>query len=188
MKDEKDMQKKLEELIKSGNEQAERVRKLSGREKDALKQQMLDRIWHGGAWFTTRTDNFMKIAYSAADECLFARECVLREGTLIGGAYTFGTDWFDISFHGRRIDIYCDPETFRSWEIVYDPDRGTMISTSEGDNEPPAPVSSAKSQRLLKFCSEADQEVLGGAPSVRTAYHIDGAPFAKTISLSEGAE
>jgi hypothetical protein len=188
MKDEKAMQKKLEELMKKGP-------KLTEPEKDALKQEMLDRIWHGGAWFTTRPHYYLKIAYSEADGCLFARECVVKTGaaeapapTVEGGAYTFGTDWFDISFHGRSIDIYCDPDTFKSWNIEFVPGRGTVIAITEGDNEAPAPTASAKTQRLLKFCAEADRDALADAPAVLTAYHISGAPFAKTIALAGAQE
>lgn len=174
MKDEKAMQKKLEELMKKGP-------KLTEPEKDALKQEMLDRIWHGGAWFTTRPHYYLKIAYSEADGCLFARECVVKTGaaeapapTVEGGAYTFGTDWFDISFHGKRIDIYTDPETFKRWDVLYDPVKGTAMKG----------VKDAVSieARILEFCKQADREALAGNLE---PFVISGTNFDKVIELSE---
>ena len=138
-----------------------------------LKMQMLSDIKSGGAWFTTRQDNYLKIGYIRTDDCLCARECILRNGSLEGGAYTFGLDWFDIYFHGRYIDIYADPETFRRWDIVYDPVRGTCCN---------APEDSAKAKRITEFCGQADQEALAG---IGHAYHISKAAFADMIALSE---
>ena len=84
---------------------------------DMLQAEMLEKIKSGGAWFTTRIDHFVKIRYDEFEDCYYARECFFNEGKLEGGAYTFGTDWFDISFHGRGyIDIYADPDSFQSWE------------------------------------------------------------------------
>ena len=77
--------------------------------KEALKSEMIERIRSGGAWFTTRKDKYVKIGFSEADNCYFARECFFKDDALEGGAYSFGTDWFDISFHGKYIDIYVDP-------------------------------------------------------------------------------
>ena len=82
--------------------------------KEALKSGMIGNIRSGGAWFTTRKDKYVKIGFSEADNCYFARECFLKDGSLEGGAYSFGTDWFDISFHGRYIHIYADPDSGRS--------------------------------------------------------------------------
>ena len=73
--------------------------------KEAQKSAMINSIRSEGAWFITRKDKYVKIGFSEADDCYFARECFLKDGVLEGGAYSFGTDWFDISFHGKYIDI-----------------------------------------------------------------------------------
>ena len=136
---------------------------------NALKSEMLAAIRKSGAWFTTRNDTFIKIGYSPEDNCYFARECIFRDGTMTGGAYTFGTDWFDISFHGKYIDIYVDPETFRRWDIVYDPENGTCGAGESG-----------RQARMLGFCRQADQEALAGGLD---AYQIHSANFSKIIEL-----
>ena len=43
-------------------------------EAEKLKIEMLEKIRSGGAWFSTRSDKFIKIAYSNADDCYYARE------------------------------------------------------------------------------------------------------------------
>ena len=144
-------------------------------EQELLKQKMLDKIFHGGAWFSTRKNHYLKIAYSDIVECHFARECMIKEdGSLEGGAYTFGTDWFDINFHGRYIDIYTDPDTFKRWNVWYDKEHGTCFKASQDVME--------QAKRLVQFCRQADQEALAG---VTDAFHIDRADFAKVIELSE---
>ncbi len=135
---------------------------------------MFEAIRNGAAWFTTRKDKYVRIGYSQEDDCYFARECFFRDGVLEGGAYSFGTDWFDISFHGRRIDIYADPDTFRCWEIFYDPQKGTYCK--DRDNQ------SGQFKRLYEFCRRADKEALAG---IRDPYEIDGTNFEVIIELSE---
>ena len=135
---------------------------------------MLESIRNGGAWFNTRQDKFIKIGYSETDNCYFARECFLKDGGLDGGAYSFGTDWFDISFHGRYIDIYVDPETFKSWPIRYDAERGTLYeNTDEGVGQ---------GERILEFCKQADKEALEG---ITRSFQIDSANFDAVMQLSE---
>ena len=141
---------------------------------EQLKSKMMEEIMKEGAWFSTRKDNYLKIGYSAVDACLIARECVLKDGSLEGGAYTFGTDWFDINFHGRYIDIYIDPDTFRRWDVQYDPERGTLLESAE--------QGVGQGERVLKFCRLADREALAGNLD---PYHIDSANFAQVIELSE---
>ena len=141
--------------------------------KAALQREMLERIRSGGAWFTTRKDKYLKITYSETDNCYFARECFMKKGTLEGGAYSFGTDWFDINFHGKYIDIYVDPETFRKWAVSYDPARGTLYEDADEC------VGMAK--RMLDFCKEADAEALAGS---LIAYKIDSANFDNVMELS----
>ena len=41
--------------------------------KEAVKSEMIERIRGGGAWFTTRKDKYVKIGFSEADNCYFAR-------------------------------------------------------------------------------------------------------------------
>ena len=103
--------------------------------KEALKSGMIGNIRSGGAWFTTRKDKYVKIGFSEADNCYFARECFLKDGSLEGGAYSFGTDWFDISFHGRYIHIYADPDTFRQWPVLYRAGAGTVYSRAADQAE-----------------------------------------------------
>ncbi len=134
--------------------------------KEALKSAMIEKIRSGGAWFTTRKDKYVKIGFSAADNCYFARECFFKEGSIDGGAYSFGTDWFDISFHGKYIDIYVDPDTFRQWAVERSPERGTYIK----DVQKP----SGQTERVLDFCRQADAEALDG---IKDAYIIDGTNF-----------
>lgn len=143
---------------------------------EMLKRDMLDKIKELGAWFCTRPDNYLKIGYSETDDCYFARECVLKDGGLVGGAYSFGTDWFDISFHGKYIEMFADPETFKRWDIYYDKDKGTCFRDSDG--------AAGMAGRMLEFCREADEDALRGGLN---PYHIDRAAFAETIELSEEA-
>lgn len=144
------------------------------REQDLLKSEMTKQIYGSGAWFSTREDNYLKIGYSESDNRLYARECVFRDGVLTGNAYSFGTDWFDISMRGRRTDIYVDPDTLRKWEIRYDPENGTKFRSSEGASNPPV--------QLMNFCREADREALEG---IAGAYHINSAGFAEEMQPSE---
>lgn len=145
------------------------------REQDLLKSEMTKKIYNGGAWFSTREGNYLKIGYSESDNRLYARECVFRDGTMTGAAYTFGTDWFDISMRGRRTDIYVDPDTLKKWEIRYEPEHGTKFRSAEGEPRPP--------MQLMNYCKQADQEVLAGGLN---AYHIDSAGFAEEMEPSEG--
>ena len=143
--------------------------------KEALKSEMIEKIRSGGAWFTTRKDKYVKIGLSGADNCYFARECFFKDGGLEGGAYSFGTDWFDISFHGKYIDIYVDPDTFRSWPVSYDPEYGTRYKDGE--------ECAGQAERMLKFCKRADMEALSG---LTDAYKIDGTNFDHIISVIGG--
>ena len=140
--------------------------------KEAIKSEMIGNIRSEGAWFTTRKDKYVKIGFSPIDNCYFARECFLKDGTLEGGAYSFGTDWFDISFHGKYIDIYVDPDTFRQWPVSCDPENGTSYDKAE---EP-----SGQAERMLKFCKRADREALLG---IADAYEISGTNFDHIISV-----
>ncbi len=142
--------------------------------KEALKSKMIEDIRGGGAWFTTRKDKYVKIGFSAADNCYFARECFFKDGALDGGAYSFGTDWFDISFHGKYIDIYVDPDTFEQWQIVYSTGQGTRFEKSEETSD--------RAERMLKFCKQADREALSG---IADAYEINGTNFDHIISVRE---
>ena len=144
--------------------------------REMLRRDMLDKIKELGAWFCTRPGNYLKIGYSEQDKCYFARECILKDGGLSGGAYSFGTDWFDISMHGKYTEIFADPETFRRWDICYDKERGTCFSESDG--------ATGMAKRVLDFCKEADEDALRGGLN---PYHIDRAAFAETIELSEEA-
>ena len=146
---------------------------------------MIDEIFSGGAWFTTRENCFIKIGGSGNDGLMYARVCIIEakpdaaavDTVLRGGAYTFGTDWFDISFHGRLIDIYVDPDTLKTWDIRYDEEHGTYMSPGNG---------LIKDGSLVEFCRQADQEVLSGAVNGGIkAYQIDGAGFAKELPPSE---
>lgn len=142
--------------------------------KEMLQHEMLEKIRNGGAWFMTRAGKYIKIGFSDIDECYFARECFLNDGDLEGGAYSFGTDWFDINFHGRYIDIYVDPETFKRWPVTYDPETGTRFDGSE--------ECVGQEKRILEFCRQADEEALCG---IKGAYRIDSANFDKVMELSE---
>jgi len=167
---------------------------------DKLKAEMLEKMRNGGAWFRTRKDNYLKIEFIPSDNCYYARECVImpadrssgnsienRPG-ITGGAYTFGTDWFDIHFHGfggKWLDIYVDPDTLRSWEVVYDDEGGIsfepMQSAIDGAEnsagDPGLPPS-----KLKEFCIQADHEALAG---LSDTYHLDGAAFARFLAPSE---
>lgn len=152
---------------------------------DLLKAEMIDAIHLGGAWFTTRDNCFIKIGSSGNEDLMYARVCIIEaesksaaaDNALRGGAYTFGTDWFDISFHGRLIDIYVDPDTLKTWDIRYDEEHGTYMSPGNG---------LIKDGSLVEFCRQADQEVLSGAVNGGIkAYQIDGAGFAKELPPSE---
>ena len=138
--------------------------------KEELKSNMLERIRNGGAWFSTGQEEFVKIGHDETDDQYYARECFFRDGELEGGAYTFGTDWFDISFHGRRIDIYVDPDTFKSWKVWYEEDRGTCMDADE--------ARTAQGERVLNFSRQADQEAMTGLLGV---YQISGTNFDKII-------
>ena len=131
-----------------------------GKDNDRLKAEMINAINSGGAWFSTRANNYLKIAPGDGGK-LYARECIVSNGEVSGKAYTFGTDWFDISFHGRLVDIYVDPDTLKVWE-----------------NE-----ELAGTGNLAAFCRQADSEALSGNIY---PYHIDGAPFAENLMPSEG--
>ena len=140
--------------------------------KEAVKGEMIEKIRSEGAWFTTRKDKYVKIGFSEADNCYFARECFFKDGILEGGAYSFGTDWFDISFHGKYIDIYVDPDTFRQWPVGYSTERGTFCDKSDD--------SAGQAERILKFCKRADREALHG---IKGAYEINGTNFDHIISV-----
>ena len=140
--------------------------------KEALKSEMIEKIRSEGAWFTTRKDKYVKIGFSGTDNCYFARECFFKDGTLEGGAYSFGTDWFDISFHGKYIDIYADPDTFRQWPVSYIPGSGTRYKDGE--------ECAGQAERILKFCKRADREALLG---ITDAYEISGTNFDHIISV-----
>ncbi|MDO5139774.1 MAG: hypothetical protein Q4D71_15120 [Oscillospiraceae bacterium] len=142
--------------------------------KEALKSEMIGKIRGGGTWFTTRKDKYVKIGFSQPDNCYFARECFMNDSTLEGGAYSFGTDWFDISFHGKYIDIYVDPDTFRQWPVSYTRERGTRFDKTE--------ETTGLAERMLEFCKRADLEALSG---IRDAYQINGTNFDHIISVKE---
>ena len=140
---------------------------------ESLKPEMLDKIMSGGAWFSTGKNKYLKIGYSETDDCLIARECtVTDEGSLEGGAYTFGTDWFDICFHGRYIDIYVDPKTFRRWDVWYDPEKGTCFKAPDDRKE--------QAKRVFEFCKQADGEAFAGGLK---PYKIDSTNFDKILEL-----
>ena len=147
---------------------------IMGRDNDALKAEMINAINEGGAWFTTRENCYIKIGKSEAGELLYARVCILKDGALTGGAYSFGTDWFDISFHGRLIDIFADPDSLKYYDMRHDDEQGTYLNTDDG------PVHEGSS--LIEFCRKADEEVLAG--NVR-GFMIDGTGFAKELPPSE---
>ena len=140
--------------------------------KEAVKSEMIEKIRSGGAWFTTRKDKYVKIGFSEPDNCYFARECFFRDGSLEGGAYSFGTDWFDIRFHGKYIDIYADPDTFRQWPVSFISGKGTCYKDGE--------ECAGQSERMLKFCKRADREALLG---VTGAYERSGTNFDHIISV-----
>ena len=142
------------------------------KENNPLQAEMLNAIRDGGAWFSTRKDHYVKIGYNRTDNCYYARECNLKDGSLEGGAYSFGTDWFDISFHGIYIDIYADADTFRKWNVWYDAEKGTCFK------EPAEVMEQAK--RVVEFCREADAEALAG---ITGEYQISGTNFDKIIQL-----
>lgn len=140
------------------------------REANRLQAEMIEAIRNGGAWFCPRKDQFVKIGYSEKDNCYFARECFVKGDTLEGGAYSFGTDWFDISFHGRYIDIFADAETFRRWKIWYDPEEGTCYEGGKAD----------QLMRLVGFCRQADREALAGGLE---PYNIRSTNFDKIMEI-----
>ena len=140
--------------------------------KEAVKSEMIEKIRGEGAWFTTRKDKYVKIGFSAADNCYFARECFFNEGALEGGAYSFGTDWFDISFHGKYIEIFADPDTFKSWPVSWTAENGTRYKDGA--------ECAGQAERMLKFCKRADREALMG---ISDAYKIDGTNFDHIISV-----
>ena len=134
--------------------------------KEVMKRGMVDKIRKVGTWFCTRKDKYVKIGFSEPDDSYFARECFLADGGLQGGAYSFGTDWFDISFHGKYIDIYADPDTFKVWPVSYSSERGTHFEKSDERD--------ARAERMLEFCKQADAEALAG---ITDPYHINGTNF-----------
>lgn len=134
--------------------------------KEAQKSAMINSIRSEGAWFITRKDKYVKIGFSEADDCYFARECFLKDGVLEGGAYSFGTDWFDISFHGKYIDIYVDPDTFKEWPVLWSTEKGTRYESKD--------ECAGRAKRVLDFCTQADAEALAG---IRDAYQINGTNF-----------
>ena len=138
---------------------------------------MIEAIRSEGAWFTTRKDKFVKIGFSVTDGCYFARECFIKDGSLGGGAYSFGTDWFDISFHGKYIDIYVDPDTFRQWPVVWTAESGTVYKK--------AAENSGTAERILRFCRQADAEALTG---ISDAFQINGTNFEHIISVIGDSE
>ena len=139
---------------------------------DALKSAMIEKIRGEGAWFTTRKDKYVKIGFSGTDNCYFARECFFQDGALEGGAYSFGTDWFDISFHGKYIEIFADPDTFKSWPVSWTAENGTRYKDGA--------ECAGQAERVLKFCKRADFEALQGTPD---AFKIDGTNFDHIISV-----
>ena len=142
------------------------------RKKESHKSVMIEEIRKSGAWFTTRKDKYVKMGFSEEDNCYFARECFFKDGALEGGAYSFGTDWFDISFHGKYIDIYVDPDTFRQWPVSYSPEKGTTYKDGE--------ECAGQAERVMKFCKQADREALLG---ITDAYEIDNTNFDHIISV-----
>ena len=136
------------------------------KEANILQAEMMENILGGGAWFATGREKYIKIGYSKTDGCYFARECELKNGTMECKAYSFGTDWFDISFHGKYIDIYSDPDTFKTWEVWYDEDKGTQSKSNYKSIE--------IAKRIVDFCEEADLEALTG---IENPYVISGTNF-----------
>ena len=147
---------------------------------NSLKAEMIGRINKGGAWFTTRKGNYLKITGSDAGSGMSAAAFAIADDkTVSAAAYTFGTDWFDISFHGGLIDIYVDPDTLKRREIVIEgPDSLKLISEDgAGDS----------TSRLAAFCRQAYMELMASSPAsgLSGAYHIDGAGFAAELTPSE---
>lgn len=140
-------------------------------DKEKLREEMLDRIRAGGAWFCTGTDRYTKIGYSKEENCYYARECFLKNGQLDGGAYTFGTDWFDISMRGRHTDIYADADTFKSWDI--EPDLSHSGAAKTG----------GAARGLIDFCRTADDEAMKGGLD---AYRISSTNFAAILEIRAG--
>ena len=154
--------------------QSEKRRCVMANDNDRIKAEMIKGINSGGAWFSTRENNYLKIGSSGQENRLYARECVIAEdGTMTGEAYSFGTDWFDISFHGRLVDIYIDPDSLKTWDVRYDREKGTYAAGDDG---------AGPSGSLLAFCRDADREALSGRVK---AWHIDGAGFARNLEASE---
>ena len=136
------------------------------REANQLQAEMMERIIDGGAWFTTGRDKYVKIGLSKLDGCYFARECDLKDGAMEANAYSFGTDWFDISFHGKYIDLYADADTFKVWEVWYEKEKGTRYKSAYKS------IDIAK--RVVEFCKLADEEILSG---IDNPYLITGTNF-----------
>ncbi len=137
---------------------------------EMLRREMLDSINQGGAWFIVPNKVLVKIGRDPASGLLFARECRFKDDVLECSAYSFGTDWFDISFHGPYIDIFADAESFQRWDIWYDTSKGTLSKTRDDGKEP--------SLRLVEFCTQADKEALSGTTN---PYIISGTNFSKII-------
>ena len=156
---------------------------------DFIKADMIERINSGGAWFRTRENNYLKIARSDTDASMYALACAVKragDGGASGsegavncdaGAYSFGTDWFDISFHGKLIDIYVDPDTLQRWDIVFGEE--LQLRSEDGRLE--------NASKLALFCKQADSEIREAMESgtALKAFQIDGAGFAQELEPSE---
>ena len=136
------------------------------KEANKLQAEMMDNIREAGAWFDIGREKYVKIEYSEIDNLYLARECDLKKKDMEAKAYTFGSDWFDISFHGKYIDIYADADTFKKWEIWYEPGKGTQSKSSYKSLD--------IGKRIIEFCTKADSEALSG-PS--PCYEISGTNF-----------
>lgn len=151
-------------------------------DKDLLKADMIENINKGGAWFMTREGNYLRIGRSDTDAGMFAAAFAVKDGGIEAGAYTFGSDWFDISFHGSLIDIYVDPDTLKRWDVVY---------AEDGDSQAPSmnlkceDGSLENMSRIALFAKQADAELRASLPDRLPAYRIDGAGFARELTPSE---
>ena len=170
---------------------------------DRIKADMIAGINSGGAWFRTRENNYLKIGRSDTDDCLYAMACAVGpENVINAGAYSFGTDWFDISFHGSLIDIYVDPDTLQRRDIIYT-DSEVSAAEDSAENaerhsadlhrhEPVLQLRDAdgrleNASRLAQFCKHADKEIremIDNGTDLR-AFRIDGAGFAHELDPSE---
>jgi hypothetical protein len=151
-------------------------------DKDLLKADMIENINKGGAWFTTREGSYLKIGRNDTDAGMFAAAFAVNNGEIEAGAYTFGSDWFDISFHGSLIDIYVDPDTLKHWDVVYEDESG---SGSRSMNLKSDDGSLENMSRIALFAKQADAELRASLPDRLPAYRIDGAGFARELTPSE---